>query len=224
MPPYFHPELLLHYPIPEFPEYLRTRILDYTALVIRKFAYVNKKKQTTMLVCKAIEPFLFQVPELEKRFPNAKFITLTRDPKKQIVSRYTFYNAQEKSSHEYDMKKKLWGDVLATRTREGVEFVMQHFFREKHPNRLGLTFKEFVADLSVTYATIYKFLGEDYYGTPFEQVVKDEIEEHKKFKGKRKYANIKFEDFGLDETKFEEMFAEYNTYCEPVKNLKSTKA
>lgn len=221
MPPYFHPDLLKHYPIPEFPEYLRQRILDYAALAIRRFAYMHRTKETKMVVCKAIEPFLFQVPELQKRFPNAKFITLTRDPKKQICSRFSFYSAQMKASHNYDCDKKEWGNIISTRTRDAVEFVMQHFFRESHSNRLGLTFKEFVGDLSATYSVIYKFLGFGYKGTPFEQIVKDEIEEHKKFKGKRKYSNVKFEDFGIDETKFSEMFAEYNTYCEPKKGKKT---
>lgn len=213
MPPYYHPEIILNYPITEFPSYLKERVLDYTELALKKFAYVNADKNKPFMVCKAIEPFLFDVAGLEKRFPNAKFITLTRDPKKQICSRFSFYQAQEKISHDLELDVPRWGDIITTRTRESAEFVMQYFFREKRKNRLSLTFNEFVADLPKTYAKIYDFIGAQYEGSEFEGIVKQEVEKHKEFKGARKYKNVKFEDFGLDEEKVSQMFAEYNTYC-----------
>jgi len=215
MPPYLHPEVLLNYPIKEYPPYLKNRILDYTEVALKKLAYINKDSPKPFMVCKAIEPFLFDIVELEKRFPNAKYITLTRDPKKQICSRYSFYEAQQVISHKFVLDKKKWGEIIAQRTHEGTEYIMRYFFREqsKRKNCLALTFTEFVKDLPATYTKIYDFIGADFKGTEFEEIVKQEVEDHKKFKGARKYKNVKFEDFQIDEEKFNKMFAEYYTYC-----------
>jgi hypothetical protein len=100
MPPYFHPDILENYPIPAFPKYLKQRILDYAVIAIKKFAYLNQDKNYPFLVCKAIEPHIFDVNELQKRFPNAKFITLVRDPKKQICSRFSLFGANEDLSRD----------------------------------------------------------------------------------------------------------------------------
>lgn len=213
MPPYFHPDILENYPIAKFPKYLKQRILDYAVIAIKKFAYLHKDEGHPFLVCKTIEPHIFDVNELEKRFPNAKFITLVRDPKKQICSRFSFYAAQQKISHDLDIDTQKWGGIISERTRESSEFVMQYFFREKRKNCLALTFQEFIADLPKTYAKIYDFIGAKYEGSNFEAIVKKEVEEHKKFSGKRKYKNVKFEDFKIDEEKFQESFAEYYSYC-----------
>lgn len=179
MPPYFHPELLLHTPIESLSPYLKERILDFMERTVRKWVYGSRKEETVVLL-KGIEPFLWDIKKLEERFPGSKFITLTRDPKKQICSRYSFYEAQQETSHGYKMDKKLWGKVISDRTRIGVEPVMEYFYRNPEPNRLALTFTEFVSDLDKTYEKIYDFIGLDYVGTPFQETVKKSIEEHKK--------------------------------------------
>ena len=99
--------------------------------------------------------------------------------------RYSFYEAQQVISHKFALDKKKWGEIIALRTREGTENVMRYFFREqsKQKNCLALTFTEFVKDLPATYAKIYDFIGSEYRGSEFEEIVKQEVEDHKKFKG-----------------------------------------
>ena len=212
MPPYFHPELLLFTPIESLSPYLKERILDFAERTIRKWVYGSKKTEQIVLL-KGIEPFLWNIEKLEERFPGSKFITLTRDPKKQICSRFSFYAAQQITSHNFEMDKKIWGKEISNRTRHGVEPIMQHFYRNPKPNRLALTFTEFVSDLDKTYKKIYDFIGCEYVGTPFQEIVKKSIEDHKKFKGKREYKNVNFEEFCLDEEEFQTTFEEYYTYC-----------
>lgn len=68
MTPYFHPELLRNHPLKEMSPYFKNRVLDYTDSVIRKFVYFHKDSDhMERLVLKAIEPFIFDVRELEKR-------------------------------------------------------------------------------------------------------------------------------------------------------------
>merc|ERR1740123_1200604 len=145
MPPYFHPEILMHYPIEEIPLYLKKRILDYANLVIRKCAYNHQDKNAELMVCKAIEPFLFDVKILHELFPEAQFVTLTRDPAKQITSRYSFYQAQQLTSHKYQMDPKVWGMLISKRTQFAVEFIMQYFYRENNKYS-NVKFEDFCID------------------------------------------------------------------------------
>lgn len=100
--------------------------------------------------------FLHALPELARRYPDARFLTMIRVPEKRLQSLLNFLRCQGTVAPCPPFPWAWITEYLCTREIDYCETEMEWFERPDGPNRCVVRFDEYVKDLPGTIERVYR--------------------------------------------------------------------
>lgn len=175
-------------------------------------AYRHHRRVLQLLQSRAPGRWLLKLPShvlnlaaLLEVYPDARFITLHRDPLKAVGSYCSLARIGRKSFHSEVDPHQIGAQLLPQLVEHACRLMA---FRDAHPETpfLDLQYQEFKKDPLAVIRCVYGFLGEDL--TPeLEQVMREHLAQHPEQPfGKHHYT---LEEFGFDQRRIRALFSDY---------------
>ena len=189
---------------------------QYTNSIIKKVMYYRGKPSQRMLVK---GHFLIATNTLQKRFPDARFFTVVRDPLEHFQSFINFImiiSADGPPSNELLLPPIGWKQVCEYVIYTQIPFCEQEmlFYDQSDDKKLAIPFKMYVNKLNDVLQTIYSFCN---IPIPTTNVITTLQTTHDCTNRKASY-NLKFNrslsDLGIDVEKLKEHLTMYAQWLE----------
>jgi len=146
---------------------------------------------------------------LEKRYKDAKFLTVIRDPTKRIVSALNFLKAGPTIALAGNTPWQWLGEALARSVLEYNDAEMA-FYARSGGNKIVLSFDAFVRDLEGTLRTVYARLFDEH------TLPASVPRQHAKRKRHGYTLDRSLAECGVDEAHFRAQCAPYIEWCESL--------
>lgn len=152
--------------------------------------------------------FLFAADALARRYPDASFVTLVRDPAARLQSGINFLRVNPANSGLGPVPWA-WLSAALSKTEREYGLVEQAWFTQSDgPRRCVICFDEFVHDLRGAMRRVYRICFDE------EALPAHVPQEHPPRERKNYTVNRSLAELGIDEVAFRASLAEYIAWCQ----------